>query len=78
MVLVSVGAEHAAHPVTRWLYRWTVRLSHYCSYRDEGSREAVRAMGVTGELGEVFPDLAFSLAGRRAASRSDRVTSSSG
>lgn len=62
VVLVSVGAEEAAHPVTRRLYRWTVRLSHYCSYRDEGSRLAVRAMGVTGELGEVFPDLAFSLA----------------
>lgn len=61
VALVSVGAEHAAHPVTRWLHRSTVRLAHYRSYRDEGSREAVRSMGVTRAPGEVFPDLAFSL-----------------
>ncbi len=62
VALVSVGAEYAAHPLTRWFYRWTVRLSDYCSYRDEASREAARRMGVPGEAGEVFPDLAFSLA----------------
>ncbi len=61
VALVSVGAEHAKNPVTRWLFRWTVRLSHYCSYRDEESRNAARSMGVRGRLGEAFPDLAFSL-----------------
>lgn len=61
VALVSVGAEHAAHPVTRWLHRSTVRLAHYRSYRDDGSRSAVRSMGVTRAPGEVFPDLAFSL-----------------
>ncbi len=55
VALVSVGAEHAAHPVTRWFYRWTVRLSHYCSYRDEASRQAVASMGVTGERGRSSP-----------------------
>lgn len=60
VALVSVGAEQAAHPVTRWLYRSTVRLSHYCSYRDEESRDAMRAMGAD-DAGPVFPDLAFSL-----------------
>jgi polysaccharide pyruvyl transferase WcaK-like protein len=60
VALVSVGAEHPAHPLTRWLHRSTVRLAHYRSYRDDGSREAVRAMGVTRSDG-VFPDLAFSL-----------------
>jgi polysaccharide pyruvyl transferase WcaK-like protein len=36
-------------------------LSDYCTYRDEDSRDAVRAMGVRGNMGEVFPDLAFAL-----------------
>lgn len=61
VALLSVGAEQAAHPVTRWLYRQTVRLSHYRSYRDQASADAMSAMGVTGRPGEVFPDLAFSL-----------------
>ena len=62
VVLVSIGAEYAAHPLTRWFYRRVVRLAHYCSYRDEASRQAVRQMCATDEVGEVFPDLAFSLA----------------
>jgi len=61
VALVSVGAEDARHPITRALYRWTVRLATYCSYRDEESRAAVRAMRVPPPLGEVFPDLAFAL-----------------
>ena len=73
VALVSVGAEHAAHPVTRWLHRSTVRLAHYRSYRDDGSREAVRSMGVTRAPGEVFPDLAFSLPVPTASLRSGHV-----
>ena len=61
VALVSVGAERPYHPVTRWLYRATVRLAHYCTYRDEESRDAVRAMGVRGRLGRSYPDLAFAL-----------------
>lgn len=62
VALLSVGAEYATHPLTRRLYRWTVLLSDYCTFRDEESREAVRAMGVPGRrLGVVFPDLAFAL-----------------
>lgn len=61
VALVSVGAEYARDPVTRWLYRWTVRLSDYCSLRDEDSRRAVHAMGVRRRLDGVFPDLAFAL-----------------
>lgn len=62
VVLVSIGAEYATHPLTRWFYRGVVRLADYCSYRDEGSRQAVRRMCATDEVGEVFPDVAFSLA----------------
>jgi polysaccharide pyruvyl transferase WcaK-like protein len=34
VALVSVGAQYATHPLTRFFYRWTVRWSHYCSFRD--------------------------------------------
>ncbi len=60
LALVSVGAQYATNRVTRFFYRWTVRLADYASFRDEGSRDAVRAMGVRGSY-DVFPDLAFSL-----------------
>jgi polysaccharide pyruvyl transferase WcaK-like protein len=61
VVLLNVGAEPSVHPVTRWLYRWTVRLATRCTYRDEASRDAVRSMGVRRRLGGVYPDLAFRL-----------------
>jgi polysaccharide pyruvyl transferase WcaK-like protein len=61
LALVSVGAQYAAHPVTRFFYRTTVRLAHFVSFRDRTSAEVVRAMGVQGPLRPVYPDLAFSL-----------------
>ena len=61
VALICVGADEPPHPVTRWLYRWTVRLSSCSSYRDEESREAVSSMGVKGRPGDAFPDLAFAL-----------------
>jgi polysaccharide pyruvyl transferase WcaK-like protein len=61
VVLLNVGAETPVHPVTRWLYRWTVRLATRCTYRDEASRDAVHSMGVRRRLGGVYPDLAFRL-----------------
>ena len=36
-------------------------MSDYSTYRDEASRDAVRAMGVNGEPGAAYPDLAFAL-----------------
>jgi polysaccharide pyruvyl transferase WcaK-like protein len=61
VVLLNVGAERPTHPVTRWLYRSTVRLATHCTYRDDASRAAASAMGATGRPGEVHPDLAFLL-----------------
>ena len=61
LLLVSVGAERATHPVTRFFHRWTVRLSDYCSYRDPRSRDAMIASGARGRPGSVAPDLAFAL-----------------
>lgn len=60
-LLLSVGAERAHHPVVRFYYAWTVRLADYCTFRDQGSVEAMRASGARGRPGTVVPDLAFSL-----------------
>jgi polysaccharide pyruvyl transferase WcaK-like protein len=58
--VVSVGVERPANIATRWLFRWTLRLATYRSYRDEISRDAALAMGVNG-AGDVRPDIAFAL-----------------
>jgi polysaccharide pyruvyl transferase WcaK-like protein len=61
VALVSVGADPAHDPVIRWMYRWTVRLATYSSFRDESSRQAMREMGVPGAIGPAYPDVAFAL-----------------
>lgn len=61
VALVSIGAEYARHPLIRRFYRWTAGLTSYCSYRDEESQRAARAMGIREKEGGVFPDLAFAL-----------------
>lgn len=62
VALLSVGVDVPKSPVTRRLFRWTIALADYCTYRDTSSRDAARALGVRGELGPVRPDLAFGLA----------------
>lgn len=61
VALVSVGANVIGPRVTRLLVAWAGRLAGYRSYRDEQSREAMRAMGVDTAADPVFPDLAFAL-----------------
>ncbi|MGW1749443.1 polysaccharide pyruvyl transferase family protein [Streptomyces sp. NPDC002092] len=61
VALVSVGAAEIRNRPTRALVRWSARLAAYRSYRDEQSRDAMRAMGVDTARDEVYPDLAFSL-----------------
>jgi polysaccharide pyruvyl transferase WcaK-like protein len=61
VALVSVGAAGIKSRPTRALVRWSARLAAYRSYRDEQSRDAMRAMGVDTSRDEVYPDLAFSL-----------------
>jgi polysaccharide pyruvyl transferase WcaK-like protein len=58
--VVSVGVERPTNIATRWLFRWTLRLATYRSYRDQISRDAALAMGVNG-AGDVRPDIAFAL-----------------
>ncbi len=60
VALVSVGAGPIHKRATRWLSDRAARLAFYRSYRDPGSREAMRRRGL--DAGDpVFPDLAFAL-----------------
>ncbi|MFF0340492.1 polysaccharide pyruvyl transferase family protein [Kribbella sp. NPDC004875] len=63
--LVNVGANAARERSLRLLYTWTARLASYRSYRDEYSRDAMRAMGLDTSRDprqdKVYPDLAFAL-----------------
>jgi polysaccharide pyruvyl transferase WcaK-like protein len=61
VALVSVGAAEIRDRPTRALVRWSGRLAAYRSYRDDQSRDAMRAMGVDTSHDKVYPDLAFSL-----------------
>jgi polysaccharide pyruvyl transferase WcaK-like protein len=60
VAMVCVGAAPMNKRATRTLSNWGARLASYRSYRDEGSREAMRHRGIEGDE-PVFPDLAFSL-----------------
>jgi polysaccharide pyruvyl transferase WcaK-like protein len=60
VALVCVGAAPIKQRATRTLSNWAARLAGYRSYRDEGSREALRLRGLDAG-GSVYPDLAFSL-----------------
>lgn len=59
VALVSVGANVIRQPLTRWLCTWSARLACYVSYRDAGSREAMRPGRY--QTANVYPDLAFAL-----------------
>lgn len=58
---VSIGAAAAHRRSTRALFRWSLRLASYRSFRDDYSRGAASGLGVQCESDHVFPDLAFGL-----------------
>ena len=60
VIFLSVGTEAMASPAARFFIRHAVDLTHFCSFRDEHSKERIEAIGA-GAKGVVFPDLAFSL-----------------
>jgi polysaccharide pyruvyl transferase WcaK-like protein len=60
VALVCVGAGPINKRATRTLSNWAARLASYRSYRDGGSREAMRHRGLRA-VDSVYPDLAFSL-----------------
>jgi polysaccharide pyruvyl transferase WcaK-like protein len=61
VALVCVGAHAINRRMTRRLYDAAAKLAYYRSYRDAGSRDAMRERGVNVALDNVYADLAFSL-----------------
>ena len=61
VALVSVGASLINQRLTRWLFDSAARLAFYRSYRDIGSRDAMRQRGLDTTHDYVYPDLAFSI-----------------
>lgn len=59
--LVSIGAGSTYRRSTRAVLRWTLRLAHYRSFRDDYSRDYAVAFGAPCESDPVFPDLVFGL-----------------
>ena len=70
LVYLSVGAGPLDESWSRRLVRAALGMAGYRSYRDEESREFVRALGVL-QPGGVYPDLAFGLAPVRGRSEPD-------
>lgn len=61
IALVSVGANTMNQMLTRWLFNWAARLAFYRSYRDIGSREAMRQRGLDTKRDHIYPDLVFGI-----------------
>ena len=61
VALVSVGANLINQRLTRWLFDSAAQLAFYRSYRDIGSRDAMRQRGLDTSGDFVYPDLAFSI-----------------
>jgi polysaccharide pyruvyl transferase WcaK-like protein len=60
VAFVSIGASVINHRLTRWFFNSAARLAFYCSYRDVGSRDAMRLRTGGAMKSGVYPDLAFS------------------
>ena len=63
VALVSVGANVMNQRLTRWLFNFAARLAFYRSYRDIGSRDAMRQRGLDTTQDHVYPDLVFGTPG---------------
>jgi polysaccharide pyruvyl transferase WcaK-like protein len=61
VLFVSIGAGPIYHPAGRALVKATLSIADYRSYRDEASRDYLRAIGFRPDHDPVYPDLVFSL-----------------
>jgi polysaccharide pyruvyl transferase WcaK-like protein len=61
IAMVSVGTNVMHDRLTRWLFVTAARLTHYRSFRDTLSRDAMRDMGLDVSGDVVYPDVVFSL-----------------
>jgi polysaccharide pyruvyl transferase WcaK-like protein len=63
VLMLSVGATVIENRLTRSVVVQAARAAGYRSFRDEPSRDAMRAMGVDTSHDEVYPDLVFGAPG---------------
>lgn len=61
LLFVSVGAGPIYQPLSRWFIRSALSLADFRSYRDDSTREYLKALGFSRDGDRVCPDLAFSL-----------------
>jgi len=61
VALVSVGAGAIDNRLARRLFNTAARFAYYRSYRNTGSRDAMRQRGLDTARDQVYPDLAFAL-----------------
>jgi polysaccharide pyruvyl transferase WcaK-like protein len=58
---ISIGAGPLNGAIGRWLAKGALSLGQFRSYRDESTKQHLRAIGFRCVNDQVFPDLAFSL-----------------
>lgn len=61
VAFLSVGVGTVKSRLSRWFLRQALRLAHYRSYRDSGSRKLVNDLLGVGIGDQVVPDMAFGL-----------------
>ena len=61
IAFVSVGAGPIVHPVSRWLMVSAAKMAHYCTFRDDISRDFMAGLGMDPDACPIYPDLAFHL-----------------
>lgn len=60
VLFMNVGAGPIRSPLSKFFIRYSLSQATYRSYRDKGSRELIKSLGIHDD-GSVFPDLAYSL-----------------
>lgn len=61
LLFISVGAGPIYHPLSKWFIKTALFLADYRSYRDAGTLQYLRSVGVATQGDRVVPDLAFLL-----------------
>lgn len=75
LVFLSIGVGPVYHPLSRWFIKTSLNLADFRSYRDEGSLQYARSIGVRIDRDRVYPDLAFGLQSSPSPSAADRIGS---
>ena len=50
IAFVSVGAGPISSSLSKLLFRWSLSLASYRSFRDEGSRKLIESLGVSRKI----------------------------